>query len=286
MKPIRHLSLFTIGILFTGLVSCKKISTGLSSADNPDVVTTTELSSDQAISDNLNEDVSNAFMEAAANKNLLGSIQGSQPVVTSNMLVGAGVTVTPAVGFPKSIVINFGNGILNTTGILREGKILVTLTDSVRKAGSKATITFENFSANGYKKEGTITWTNTSIPSTRSWQFKVENGKVTAPDGRYWLHNGVREMVQIGGTMTPNILTDDVYLITGNQTVTNAAGKTRDCYITQGLQKNTSCDNIGTGKLSVQGAGHTAVIDFGNGDCDKFATLSVDGQSPQTILLR
>ena len=69
-------------------------------------------------------------------------------------------------------------------------------------------------------------------------------------------------------------------------TITNAAGKTRDCFITEALQKKTSCDNISAGKLKVQGGNHYAIIDFGNGDCDRIATISIDGQAPRTILLR
>jgi hypothetical protein len=75
-------------------------------------------------------------------------------------------------------------------------------------------------------------------------------------------------------------------LITGNHTVTNANGKTRQCYITEALQKKTSCDNIGTGKLKVEGGNHNALVDFGNGDCDKLATIAIDGLSPRTIVLR
>ena len=100
------------------------------------------------------------------------------------------------------------------------------------------------------------------------------------------MHNGTRDVVQIAGANTPNNLLDDIFLITGNHTVTDAAGNTRNCYITEALQKKTSCDNICTGKLKVEGGTHTALVDFGNGDCDKQATISIDGQTPRTIALQ
>jgi hypothetical protein len=162
----------------------------------------------------------------------------------------------------------------------------VVLSDSVRKSGSTAVITFANYYINNFKKEGTITWTNTSTASTKGWQRKVTDGKITAPDGRYWLHNGIRDVVQIAGALTPNTLLDDVFLITGNHTITNSNGKTRNCYITEALQKQTVCDNIGAGKLKVEGASHTALINFGEGSCDKLATISIDGSDPRTIQLR
>ncbi|MFN8252313.1 MAG: hypothetical protein U0V75_10560 [Ferruginibacter sp.] len=265
-------------ILFS---SCKKTD---AFADNTAAQETTyELSAGQALADNISEDANTVFMEAAAVKNLLGS--NTQAITTGNVLNGAVVTVSSGSGFPKSIVINFSDGI-TTNGVVRTGKINVVLSDSVRKTGSNAVITFTNYSTNGFKKEGTITWTNTSTATTKGWQRKIENGKVTAPDGRFWLHSGTRDAVQIAGANTPNTLLDDNYLITGNQTVTNSAGKTSNCYITEALQKKTVCDNIGTGKLKVQGDNHTALIDFGNGDCDKLATVSVDGGDPRTINLR
>jgi hypothetical protein len=286
MKPNRLLTAFVIFTLATSLLSCKKENNLENPQDNETEITF-ELSGDQAIADNLTEDASNAFMEAAADKNLLGNNFAPQPVVTSNILACATVAVTPASGFPKTIVIDFGTGsCVSPSGIIHKGKINIVLSDSVRKSGSKAVMTFSNYSVNGFKKEGTITWTNTSIPSTRSWQKKVENGKITAPNGNYWLHSGIRDVVQIAGTTTPGTLLDDVFLITGNHKVTNAAGKTRDCYIIEALQKKTSCDNISAGKLKVQGANHNAVIDFGNGDCDRSATIAIDGQAPRTIFLR
>jgi len=286
MKPNRLLTAFVIFTLATSLLSCKKENNLETPQDNESAITL-ELSGDQAIADNLTEDASNAFMEAAADKNLLGSNFAPQPIASSNILSCASVTVTPAAGFPKTIVIDFGTGSCTSpSGIVHKGKINIVLSDSVRRSGSKAVMTFSNYSVNGFKKEGTITWTNTSIPSTRSWQKKVENGKITAPNGNYWLHSGVRDVVQIAGTTTPGTLLDDVFLITGNHKITNASGKTRDCYIIEALQKKTSCDNISAGKLKVQGGNHNAVIDFGNGDCDKSATIAIDGQAPITILLR
>ena len=285
MKTNRLLTAFAVTILATNLLSCTKENTfSTTSAEDE---TTFELSGNQAVADNFTEDANNIFMEAAANRNLLGNNFGSQPVITPNTLICAAVRVTPATGFPKTIVIDFGNGVCTSTNnIIRKGKINITLSDSVRGTGSKAVITFSNYTVNNFKNEGTITWINTSSAITKSWQRKVENGKVTAPDGRYWLHNGIRDVVQIAGTTTPNTLLDDIFLITGNYTITNAAGKTRDCFITEALQKKSTCDNIGTGKLKVQGAAHTAVINFGDGDCDKLATISIDGQEPRTIVLR
>ncbi len=284
MKTTSTPAIIAIVFILLSLASCKK--EGASTAVTEEQEATFELSTDQAIADNLTEDANGIFMEAAAKKNLLGSSSGSQAVSTTNILSSAIITVNTTAGFPKNITIDFGNGCTSPNGIVHKGKIHVTLSDSVRKTGSTALITFTNYYINNYKKEGSITWRNTSTASTKGWQRKVTGGKITAPDGRFWLHSGIRDVVQISGALTPGSLLDDIFLITGNHTITNAAGKTRNCYITEALQKQTVCDNIGTGKLKVEGASHAAIINFGDGACDKLATISIDGGDLRTIQLR
>lgn len=263
------------------LNSCKK------SDVKEEFETTFELSSDQAISDNLTQDANDVFMQVAVENNVAGGIPpGPIPPPTNNFFPCATVTITPLFGFPKTIVIDFGTSCTAPNGVVRSGKINIVISDSVRKPGSTAVMTFDNYHVSGYKVEGTYTWTNTSTASVRSWERKTENGKVTAPDGRYWLHSGVRNVVQTDGVSTPFDLTDDVFSVTGNHRVTNSAGAYRDITVLEALQKKNSCANIDRGKLKVQGPNHYAIINFGDGTCDNLATLSIDGLPERTIILR
>lgn len=258
--------------------SCKK-----NDSSTDELETTFELSGDQAIADNLTEDANDVYIEAATDKDLMG---GRGPTGTTGILGCAIVTVTPMVGFPKTIVIDFGTGCTSPNGITRSGKINVVLSDSVRNPGSTAVMTFTNYYVSGYKKEGTITWTNTSTANTKSWRREVVGGKITAPNGNYWLHSGIRDVVQTAGVNTPNNLLDDVFSITGNHSVTNSAGRHRDITTLTPLQKKVICANIDMGTIKVQGPNHYAVIDFGNGTCDNLATISIDGRPARTIILR
>jgi len=262
-----------------GLNSCKKI-------DNvkEDYETTFELSGDQAIADNLAEDANDLFMEVAVEKNIAGNNFAPDPGTTNNFIPCATVTITPLSGFPKTIVIDFGTA-CTFNGITRSGKINIVVSDSVRRTGSTAVMTFDNYRVNFYKVEGTYTWTNTSTANTRSWSRRTEAGKITAPTGRYWLHSGMRYITQTAGVGTYTII-DDVYSITGDHTVTNSNGATRDITVLQALQKKNACSNIDKGVLKVQGPNHYATIDFGDGTCDNLATISIDGRTPRTIILR
>lgn len=276
MKMKQLLVAFTMVSIAIGFNSCKK------SDVKEEFETTFELSGDQAIADNLSEDANDLFMQVAVENNIAGNFAPGP--ATNDFIPCATVTITPAVGFPKTIVIDFGTSCTHN-GITRSGKINIVLSDSVRKTGSIAVMTFNNYYVNGYKKEGTNTWTNTSTVSTRSWTREIVNGKITAPDGRYWLHRGIRYVTQTAGDNTPD-RTDDIFSILGNHTVTNAAGAERTCTVLEALQKKTACANIDKGKLKVQGPNHYATIDFGDGTCDNLATISIDGRAPRTIILR
>lgn len=279
MKIKQFLPLFAAIIIAIGFNSCKKAD----SASSDEIETTFELSGDQAIADNLSEDANDLFMQAAVEKNVAGNF-APDPGTTNDFIPCATVTVTPASGFPKTIVIDFGTS-CSYMGVTRSGIINIVITDSVRSPGSTATMTFNNYYVNLYKVEGTIVWTNTSTPGTRSWRRETTNGKITAPDGRYWLHSGVKNVTQTAGVSTPSWL-DDVFSITGNHTVTNAAGRSRTGTVLEALQKKTACANIDKGKLKVEGPNHYAIIDFGDGTCDNLATISIDGRPPRTIILR
>ncbi len=280
MKLKNFLLTATTIIVAGSFSACKKDNNSSS-----EIETTYELSEDQAISDNLNSDAEYVLNEAGIDNNFSGN---SPVTVTStlNVLSCATVTVTPLQGFPKNISIDFGGGCTSTNGITRSGKIYITLSDSLRKSGSVAVMTFDNYYVSGFKKEGKLTWTNTSQANVKSWQRKCEDGKVTAPGGRYWLHVGTQDVVQTQGSSTPHNLLDDVFSITGTHTVTNAGGKSRASTITEALEKKVSCDNIDMGKIKIEGPNHFAILDFGDGSCDKIATISIDGNTPRTILLR
>lgn len=283
MTTRKLLSIVAIATLTIAAISCKKNETTVD-----EIETTFELSNNQAVAENLNQDASDVIEEATARQGLIG---GSGSCVNPNTMnwIGQCATVTSSGNFPaKNIKIDFGTGCTGANGVVRKGVINVLLTDSLRKTGSVATITFDNYYVNSFKKEGTITRTNTTVAGsgTRSYNRKVTDGKITSADGKFWLHNSDVNITQIAGVNTPCDITDDVYTIEGARTVTNANGKTRTCTTQTPLQKKTNCNNIDQGILKIQGPNHFAIVDFGTGTCDNLATVSIDGRPARTVVLR
>jgi hypothetical protein len=276
--------LFVILAITFSLTSCKK-----NKADTVDEIETTfEITENQATSDNIDQDVGDVTEESAARNGLLGFGNACGSPTFPNW-IGTCATVTVAGNFPaKNIKIDFGTGCTGLNGKVRKGIINILMTDSLYKSGSVATITFDNYFVNGYKREGTIVRTNTTVvgSGTRSHNRTVTNGKVTAPDGRTWTHSCNLNIKQIAGVLTPCDWMDDVYTIEGTRTATNAQGNTRTSTTQTPLQKKVSCSNIDQGILKIQGPNHFALIDFGNGTCDNLATISIDARPARTITLR
>lgn len=275
----KHFFVACAGAILLFATGCKKEKSG---AGNDEIETTFELSEKQAISEELQDDANQVFLEAAAEKGLAGGRTAS----TSREASCATVTVTPGGStFPKQITIDFGTG-CSSNGITRKGIIHIALSDSVHKNGATAVMTFENYFVEDFKLEGTITWVNTSTPNGISWTREIQDGKVTAPGGNYyWLHVGSKAVQQIEGAGTPLNPLDDVYSITGSHTVTNPAGKSRTATITEPLIKPFTCHNVTKGKVKIEGPNHYAIVDFGDGTCDRTATISIDGRPQRTIIL-
>ncbi|MBC7866698.1 MAG: hypothetical protein H7X88_04100 [Gloeobacteraceae cyanobacterium ES-bin-316] len=280
MKP-SNLLIAACLALFTLVTSCKKENSTIKDPES-EIEATFELTADNATADFMTEDDNDLLMEAAEDKSLLGNF--APQIESHNFLACAAVAVTPQSGFPKTIVIVFDSNCVSPRGIVRKGTIRIVISDSLRRSGSTAVMTFENYFVNNFKREGTHTWKNTSQEGGKSWQRKVEGGKITAPNGRFWLHASVKDVVQTGGASTRTLF-DDVISVTGNASVTNTRGVSRTATITEALQKKYTCYNIDKGRIKFQGPNHFAILDYGNGDCDRVATISIDGRPPRAIVL-
>ena len=269
------------GLLLAAATSCTKSS---SSSSPDEVAVTTQSGQDIALSDDISEDANNSVMVAAGNEGLLArpaEIETPNPI-----LCGAAITVSGS--FPaENININFGTGLPCPDSLTRSGQINVVLSNKLRDSGSIATVTFTNYSVNGYQRNGYITWTNTTANGIPSWT-RVDSGRVTAPSGRYWTVTGTKYVTQTGGISTPLISSDDTFSITGTRIYTDSAGEQRTVTVVPQfpLQKANSCPFIDEGELKIQGPSHYLIINYGNGSCDELATYSLDGGTAIPFFLR
>lgn len=127
--------------------------------------------------------------------------------------------------FPKRIKIQFsdeGCDVLEN-GVIRKGAIYVTF-DKIWGEGATLTTTFENYSFDGNKFEGTITGTYNKILPYPEHTITATNCVLTKTDGKTISYNSTQTFKMIEGALTPLILRDNVLEINGSSNGTNAAG--------------------------------------------------------------
>src|ERR1700750_765870 len=97
----------------------------------------------------------------------------------------ATITVTPNDStYPKTVVIDFGDGCICRDGKFRKGSITLNFTKPIRRPGAVLTITLNNYYVDRVHIEGTKTIKNLSEGGVTKYSVVVVDGKVTWPNGR------------------------------------------------------------------------------------------------------
>lgn len=191
--------------------------------------------------------------------------------------------------FPLKIVVDFGTGCTGRNGVLRKGKIITTYSNRLTVKDATAVTTFEGFSVNGVKLEGTHTITQLgSINDTLKFGLKIENAVVTKENGEAAAWQSTKTLKQIGGNSTLYQPGDDVYSLTGesNGTVTLSGNEySWSKRVINPLVKANNCEYIQSGSVGISRNGKENTINFGDGTCDNKATITINGISV-TITLR
>ena len=204
------------------------------------------------------------------------------------------VTITHLNGtdpFPVKIVMDFGTGCTSRDGRTRSGKIVTVYTNRLFYPGAKATTEFVEYTVDSIKVQGVHTITNqseilTTNCITHKWKVTVERAKLTKPNGNYVEWNSTKTITQVEGSCTPFIALDDIYKITGS-----ANGKTKrgdlliawNSEITEPLIKKFTCRWLVKGIIRIVRVNLTtsspwvATINYGNGDCDNKALVTING---------
>lgn len=196
--------------------------------------------------------------------------------------------------FPIQVIIDFGTaGCQGADGHVRSGKIIVEYTGRLVNPGSVATCTFDAFHLDSIQIEGTLRITNTSTANNRQFTYEVEDAKLAKTNGNFTKWNSHKIITQLEGLTTPNLPLDDVFQIEGGSQGQVQRGNllvTWESSVTEPLVKKFTCRWIVKGKISqtrVNSGGNSpweAILDFGTGDCDNNATVTINGVSHNITL--
>ncbi|WP_127141970.1 hypothetical protein [Flagellimonas marinaquae] len=153
---------------------------------------------------------------------------GSAGKTTLNMTSQVEITVSPAdfVNFPKTITVDFKDGMLGQDGVLRKGVVTVVSTNWYGQPESTHTATFQDYYHNDYKVEGTHIVENLGANEDGHLEYSVEinDGKITTKVGDVIQYQEDSKRTWISGSETPLNIWDDEYLLDGLQTGISSAG--------------------------------------------------------------
>ncbi len=258
-----------MGVAFT---SCKK--------DRDTDITSAE---DNSLAENTYDDVNDIADQAAKGSQSFKVEDGSG--ILSNCAIVTFDTNTAI----KDFTIDFGTGCLCSDGKTRSGKILVSRTGHYRDSGTVITITFDNFFVNNNQVEGSRVVTNNGTNAAGNISFSVEvNGTVTKADGTVitWTSSRTREWID--GYETIGIHSDDVYRVSGTASGSRVNGSTSTTFSAMTvtpLVRKVACHQFVSGTAKVTPSGKPErTIDFGSGECDNEAVVTVNGNT-RTITL-
>jgi hypothetical protein len=267
-------------ILILSFISCQKDK---SSNDQASI----NIADDEAMSDAVFEDIYSTTDNAEIILDKLNKSGDSK-----SMLVMAdscpSVTVTnPETGiWPKTVTVDFGAGCSGLYDNSRSGKIIMVVTGPRLEAGTKRTITFENYFFNGIKVEGTKVVENAGYNDNQNLVFSVtlSDGKLTLPDGEFIERSFEHQREWVAGLLTRNIW-DDECLITGTAHGTTLEGVGYTNTITTALHWKRVCFFIVSGVVKIEREGKEDVeINYGTGDCDAKAVVTRGGESREILL--
>jgi len=155
------------------------------------------------------------------------------------------------------------------------GKILIQVIHNREEHKMMIQHTFENFTFNDRQIEGTITKERIKkINDQPSYSIIHKELKIIWDNDSYSIIESDRKREWIEG-FGNQVWSDNVYLITGNRNITQKNGKTKTTKITEALRREVFCKNIVSGKLEINKDGVLSTLDYGNGECDDLATLTV-----------
>ncbi|MEM9920338.1 MAG: hypothetical protein AAF990_19735 [Bacteroidota bacterium] len=187
--------------------------------------------------------------------------------------------------FPITLTLDFGDACTVVDGSKISGKIVTVYTGKLQDKGTTATLSLEDFEINGYKVSGRKVWTNNGLNDNGQFHYTVEvkNGEVTTPDGtliRYETNNTrtwIEGMDTNFWTNGVEGITDDVWEVTGTASGLNRRGESYVATIESPWRHQADCQWLTSGvtKVVTTGLASPISLDFGDGNCDNKATVTV-----------
>lgn len=201
----------------------------------------------------------------------------------ANAILSTSCAVVTHDSIAKTITIDFGTGCTGADGKVRAGIVLITYTQRLWIPGASVSVALTNYSVNGKAIEGSKTLTNVSanLLAPISMNTTLVGGKVTWPNGTFATRDYTRTRTWVRAINPIN----DEFQVVGQVTGMTRSGENYSMNIISTLIYKRKCRLQGVG-IAVQGlkslqrdSKPNLLIDYGDGQCDSFITLTRNGNS-------
>lgn len=300
ISPMR---LFPLLVTFAlvSLIACKKETSDVSQQDETVLATTSAESDAEAstVFDDVFDNVMGVNAEVGFGETGVFSVldkpetSGFPGVNRTDSLIRACFTVSiirlhQQDLFPVKVILDFGTGCTGRDGRTRKGKIITIYTGRLIVPGKVAETSFDGYYVNDVHVQGTHRIENASTSQSLIFKVTVKDGKLTKLDSNFTLWNSNTTITQNEGLSTPYWPKDDIFNI---RSEASGSVKTNSVFFKwtsrtiEPLIKKFTCHWIAKGRIAIRLTNtDAAIIDYGNGECDNKASITINGATREISL--
>lgn len=184
--------------------------------------------------------------------------------------------------YPKTIILDYGDGTELNNGKVLSGKITIEITAPRSSQDYTRTVTYDNFGVDTMVINGLSIVTVDKVDEMMR-QFKSDF-TISFPDGTTITRSSERTWQWVEGIDTEDNQADDVILITGYVNA-EKEGESYTKEIVTPLKRVGDCRYIVEGVVTVTLNGEVlCTIDYGDGTCDEVATVTRNGETSEIDL--
>lgn len=276
--------LFSLLTFTFTLLSCSDSSDSLSDASSEQEAEEME---QVAVAEDVFEDLDELYeqldLEVEASELMKGNEEKSSTRLPN--LASCATRTIVVEGNSRNVTIDFGEGCEGPQGRVLQGKIHIDMEFFPGEERVTSLQTFEDFYVDSRKITGAVTRSRSRATEESGRTQQIERDvNILFEDGSLIEIDGQRSRTQIEG-MDTIAWGDNVWMVEGNWTVRRDGALKRSFETLETLRREAACRFYVSGRIEHQGNRGTVQIDFGDGQCDDLATMTI-GENTFEIHLR
>lgn len=253
-------------LLVVGLAACQKENKQADTPEKPE----TETTEDIAMSMNIDDEITNL-----GQMSMEGNPGGKKSTSWLNCITYTIDTTGPT----TKVTLDFGTtNCLGSDGKNRRGKLIVTLEDNPFDAGSVTSVASNGYAVNDHVVTGSKTITFQGLNSNGDPYLDIKTALSIATPSQQtitWNSTQTRVWTDGFGNLDPH---DNAVEVSGTADGLTATGIQYNITIIDPLRVEAGCSYIVSGSFNLSSPVFVdRLFDYGNGTCDRIATVTVSG---------